>query len=337
MSTVTHTRSDIKDSILDAVGATPLVRLSRLGAALTPQIVAKVESLNPGGSIKDRVAVALIEAAERDGKLKPGGTIVEPTSGNTGTGLAIAARLKGYRVIAVMPDKMSKEKIDLLRAYGAEVVIAPTAVPPDSPESYYRVADRLTEEIPGAFQPNQYFNQANPAAHYASTGPELWEQSGGGITHLVVGVGTGGTITGTGRYLKERNPQIQVIGADPVGSIYSGGEEAVRPYLVEGVGEDFWPETFDPSIVDRYVSVSDKEAFLMTRRLAMEEGILTGGSGGMAVHAALAVAREISDPAAMVAVVLPDGGRSYLSKVFNDAWMTQHGFLERPLAATVGA
>ena len=214
--------------------------------------MAKVEALNPGGSIKDRVAVALIEAAERDGKLKPGGTIVEPTSGNTGTGLAIAARLKGYRVIAVMPDKMSKEKIDLLRAYGAEVVVAPTAVAPESPESYYRVAERLAQEIPGAFQPNQYRNPANPQAHYASTGPELWEQTGGRITHLVAGVGTGGTITGTGRYLKERNPDLQVIGADPFGSIYSSPE--VKPYLVEGVGEDFWPETYDPSIVDRYVT-----------------------------------------------------------------------------------
>src|SRR3954453_8285942 len=258
---------DIKGSILDAIGNTPLVRLSRLGAGLTPQLVAKVEALNPGGSIKDRVAVALIEAAERAGKLQPGGTIVEPTSGNTGTGLAIAARLKGYRVIAVMPDKMSKEKIDLLRAYGAEVVVAPTAVAPDSPESYYRVADRLTEEIPGAFQPNQYYNPANPAAHYASTGPELWEQSGGGITHLVVGVGTGGTITGTGRYLRERNPGLVVVGADPYGSIYSSPE--VQPYLVEGVGEDFWPQTYYPSIVDRYVTVSDRDAFLTTRRLAM--------------------------------------------------------------------
>jgi cystathionine beta-synthase len=333
-ATTTASTVDIKDSILDAIGATPLVRLSRLGAGLTPQIVAKVESLNPGGSIKDRVAVALIEAAERDGKLKPGGTIVEPTSGNTGTGLAIAARLKGYRVIAVMPDKMSKEKIDLLRAYGAEVVVAPTAVPPDSPESYYRVADRLAEEIPGAFQPNQYRNLANPQAHYLSTGPELWEQSGGRITHLVVGVGTGGTITGTGRYLKERNPSLQVIGADPYGSIYSSPE--VKPYLVEGVGEDFWPQTYDPSIVDRYVTVSDRDAFLTTRRLAMVEGILAGGSGGLAVHAALEVAREISDPEAMVAVVLPDGGRSYLSKVYNDAWMTQHGFLERATDQTVG-
>ncbi|MCU0312695.1 MAG: pyridoxal-phosphate dependent enzyme, partial [Solirubrobacteraceae bacterium] len=336
MEPLTATQADIKDSILDAVGHTPLVRLSRLGAGLTPQLVAKVEYLNPGGSIKDRPAIAMIEAAEREGKLKPGGTIVEPTSGNTGTGLAIAARLKGYRVIAVMPDKMSKEKIDLLRAYGAEVVIAPTAVAPDSPESYYRVADRLTEEIPGAFQPNQYFNPANPASHYATTGPELWEQSGGRITHLVVGVGTGGTISGSGRYLKERNPQIRVIGADPVGSIYSQGEDAVKPYLVEGVGEDFWPATFDPEVVDDYVIVSDKESFLATRRLAATEGILAGGSCGTAVHAALEVAKGIDDPEAMVCVVLPDGGRSYLSKIFNDAWMTQHGFLERGGAATVG-
>src|SRR3954463_4140953 len=229
-ATTTASTVDIKDSILDAVGATPLVRLSRLGAGLAPQIVAKVESLNPGGSIKDRVAVALIEAAERDGSLKPGGTIVEPTLGNTGTGLAIAACLKGYRLIAVMPDKMSSEKIDLLRAYGAEVVVAPTDVPPDSPQSYYRVADRLAAEIPGAFQPNQYFNMANPQAHYASTGPEIWAQTGGRITHLVVGVGTGGTITGTARYLKERNPDLVVIGADPEGSIYSGYEDEVRPY-----------------------------------------------------------------------------------------------------------
>ncbi len=336
MEPVTATHADIRDSILDAVGHTPLVRLSRLGAGLTPQLVAKVEYLNPGGSIKDRPALAMIEAAEREGRLQPGGTIVEPTSGNTGTGLAIAARLKGYRVIAVMPDKMSREKIDLLRAYGAEVVVAPTAVPPDSPESYYRVADRLTEEIPGAFQPNQYFNPANPAAHYATTGPELWEQSGGRITHLVVGVGTGGTITGTGRYLRERNPSVEVIGADPVGSIYSQGEGGVKPYLVEGVGEDFWPATFDPRIVDRYVVVSDKESFLATRRLAQTEGILAGGSCGTAVHAALRVAAEIDDPEAMVCVILPDGGRSYLSKVFNDAWMTQHGFLEREGAKAVG-
>ena len=330
----TPTGTDIKDTILDAIGGTPLVRLARVGAGLRPQLVAKVEALNPGGSIKDRVAVALIEAAERDGKLKPGGTIVEPTSGNTGTGLAIAARLKGYRVIAVMPDKMSHEKIDLLRAYGAEVVVAPTEVAPDSPESYYRVADRLAEEIPGAFQPNQYFNPANPEAHYRLTGPELWEQSGGRITHLVAGVGTGGTISGTGRYLKEQNPAIEVIGADPVGSIYSSDE--VKPYLVEGVGEDFWPQTFDPSIVDRYVTVSDRDSFLMTRRLAAEEGLLVGGSSGLAAYAALQVAREVDDPDALIAVILPDGGRSYLSKVFSDAWMTQYGFLERAGDQTVG-
>jgi cystathionine beta-synthase len=334
MEAAPDTAVDIKESILDAVGETPLVRLSRLGRPLKPQLVAKIEALNPGGSIKDRVALALIEAAERDGHLKPGGTIVEPTSGNTGTGLAIAASLKGYRVIAVMPDKMSKEKIDLLRAYGAEVVVAPTEVPPDSPESYYRVADRLSQEIPGAYQPNQYRHQANPDAHYRTTGPELWRQSGGQITHFVAGVGTGGTITGVGRYLREQNPGVSIIGADPVGSIYSGDE--VKPYLVEGVGEDFWPETYDPSIVDRYVTVTDKDAFLWTRRLAEREGILAGGSCGLAVYAAYQVAREIDDPAAMVAVILPDGGRSYLSKVFNDAWMRQYGFLERDTELTVG-
>jgi cystathionine beta-synthase len=330
----TELHADIKDSILETVGETPLVRLARIGAALEPQIVAKLESFNPGGSIKDRVALRLIEAAERDGRLRAGGTIIEPTSGNTGTGLAIAARLKGYRVIAVMPDKMSREKIDLLRAYGAEVVVTPTDVAPDSPQSYYRVADRLTEEIPGAFQPNQYANPANPETHYTTTGPELWRQSGGRVTHLVVGVGTGGTITGTGRYLKERNPAIEVIGADPVGSIYSN--EEVHPYLVEGVGEDFWPQTFDPSVVDRYVTVSDRDSFLTTRRLAAEEGLLVGGSCGLAVYAALQVAAGIQDRDAMIAVVLPDGGRAYLSKIFNDAWMTQYGFLERAADRTVG-
>jgi cystathionine beta-synthase len=336
MATASGTRVEIKDSILDAVGETPLVRLSRLGSSLTPQLVAKVEALNAGGSIKDRVALALIEEAERDGRLKPGGTIVEPTSGNTGTGLAIVAALKGYRVIAVMPDKMSKEKADLLRAYGAEVVVAPTEVAPDSPESYYRVADRLTEEIPGAFQPNQYRNMANPEAHYRSTGPELWRQSGGQITHFVAGVGTGGTITGVGRYLREQNPAIEIIGADPVGSIYSGGEDAVRPYLVEGVGEDFWPDTYDPKVVDRYVTVSDKDSFRWTRRLAETEGILAGGSSGLALYAAYQVACELDDPAAMVAVILPDGGRSYLSKIYNDSWMRQYGFLQRESELSVG-
>ena len=326
----------IRDSILDAIGDTPLVRLSRLCPGVATPIVAKVEAFNPGGSIKDRVAVSLIEAAEREGRLRPGGTIVEPTSGNTGTGLAVAARLKGYRVIAVMPDKMSREKIDLLRAYGAEVVVAPTNVSPDSPESYYRVAERLAAEIPGAFQPNQYINPANPAAHHASTGPEIWEQTAGGVTHLVAGVGTGGTITGIGRYLKERNAEVVVVGADPVGSIYSGGEENVKPYLVEGVGEDFWPETFDPAIIDRWITVSDRDSFVMTRRLAQSEGILAGGSGGTALVAAVQVARELDDPRALVTVILPDSGRSYLSKIYNDAWMTENGFLERRTDQTVG-
>ena len=332
--TASGTAQDIKESILETVGNTPLIRLSRIGHGLVPQIVAKVESFNPGGSIKDRVALKLIEAAERDGRLRPGGTIIEPTSGNTGTGLAIAARLKGYRVIAVMPDKMSSEKIDLLRAYGAEVVVCPTDVAPESPQSYYRVADRLTRDIPGAFQPNQYKNPANPETHYLTTGPELWAQSGGQITHLVVGVGTGGTITGVARYLKEKNPAIEIIGADPVGSIYSN--EEVHPYLVEGVGEDFWPDTYDPSVVDRYVTVSDRDSFLTTRRLAETEGLLVGGSCGLAVHAALEVARGISDRDAMVAVILPDGGRAYLSKIFNDDWMSQYGFLERSADRTVG-
>ncbi len=334
---VRSSTTDIKESILDAIGETPLVRLSRIGAGLTPQLVAKVESLNPGGSIKDRVAVALIEAAERDGLLRPGGTIVEPTSGNTGTGLAMAARLKGYEVIAVMPDKMAREKIDLLRAYGAKVVVCPTNVPPDSPESYYSVSDRLAAEIPGAFKPDQYSNPANPAAHYSSTGPELWEQSGGQVTHLVVGVGTGGTITGAARYLKERNPGLVVVGADPVGSIYAAPTAAdVKGYLVEGVGEDFWPQTFDPAVVDRWVRVSDRDSFLTTRHLAMTEGILAGGSCGTALHAALEVAAGIDDPTAMVAVILPDGGRSYLSKIYSDAWMTEYGFLERTGEDSVG-
>jgi cystathionine beta-synthase len=333
-TSATRATTEIKDSILDTIGETPLVRLSRIGAGLTPQLVAKLEQFNRGGSIKDRVAIRLIEAAERDGRLKPGGTIVEPTSGNTGTGLAIAARLKGYRVIAVMPDKMSKEKIDLLRAYGAEVVVAPTDVDPQSPQSYYRVADRLTEEIPGAFQPNQYANPANPKTHYETTGPELWRQTGGRVTHVVIGVGTGGTITGVAKYLREQKPDIEVIGADPEGSIYSGDD--VHPYLVEGVGEDFWPATYDPSVVDRYVRVSDRDSFLTTRRLAETEGMLVGGSCGLAVHAAIQIAKEIDDPNAMVAVILPDGGRAYLSKIFNDAWMSSYGFLERPLDKTVG-
>jgi cystathionine beta-synthase len=327
-------QADIRDSILDTIGETPLVRLDRIAAGVKPQVVAKMETFNPGGSIKDRVALRLIEAAERDGSLRPGGTIVEPTSGNTGTGLAIAARLKGYRVIAVMPDKMSREKIDLLRAYGAEVVIAPTDVAPESPQSYYRVADRLTEEIPGAFQPNQYHNPANPQTHYETTGPEIWRQTAGRVTHLVAGVGTGGTISGIARYLREQNPDITVVGADPVGSIFSGDE--VHPYLVEGVGEDFWPTTYDPSLVDRYVRVSDRDSFVTTRRLAETEGMLLGGSGGLAVHAALVVAAEVDDADALIVVVLPDTGRAYLSKIFNDTWMASHGMLERTSDRTVG-
>lgn len=326
--------SEIHDSVLDLIGETPVVRLSRLEPELRTPLLAKVEFLNPGGSVKDRPAVAMIDAAERDGLLRPGGTLVEPTSGNTGLGLAMVAALRGYRVIAVMPDKMSREKIDTLRAFGAEVVVCPTAVEPDSPQSYYRVADRLTEEIEGAFQPNQYFNQANPEAHYRSTGPELWRQTGGRLTHLVIAVGTGGTITGVGRYVKRQNPDVQVIGADPEGSIYSGGP--VHTYRVEGIGEDFWPETLDTSVIDRYVRVSDRDSFLLARRLVAREGIFAGGSTGTALCAALTVARELDDPEAMVATIIPDGGRPYVSKVFNDAWMREHGYLGEQGALTVG-
>jgi cystathionine beta-synthase len=318
---------DAFDSLLDLVGNTPLLRLSRIGAGLPGELLAKLEMLNPGGSVKDRIGIRMIEAAEDAGLLEPGGTIVEPTSGNTGVGLAIAAARKGYRCIFTMPDKMSQEKILLLRAYGAEVVIAPTAVPPDSPESYYRVADRLTEEIPGAFQPNQYFNKENPRAHYETTGPELWRQTEGRITHLVAGVGTGGTITGTGRYLKEKNADITIVGADPEGSLYTGSE--ARPYLVEGIGEDFIPETFDPDIVDRWITVSDRDSFLTARRLTREEGLLVGGSCGTAVYAALQIAPEVA-PDDVIVVILPDSGKAYLSKVFNDTWMLQYGFLDRP-------
>jgi len=318
---------DIRDTILDAVGQTPLLRLRRMTSGLSCAVIAKLEMLNPGGSIKDRIALTMIEAAEKTGDLKPGGTIVEPTSGNTGAGLAIAAAIRGYRCIFTMPDKMSQEKISLLRAYGAEVVIAPTAVPPESPESYYRVADRLAEEIPGAFQPNQYFNQANPRAHYDTTGPEIWSQTEGTITHLVAGVGTGGTITGTGRYLKEHKPGLVVVGADPEGSVFSGTQ--ARPYLVEGVGEDFWPGTFDPSVVDRWVTVSDRNSFVTARRAAREEGLLVGGSCGTALWASLEVARELGRDDVLV-VILPDTGRSYLSKIYNDSWMLEHGFTERP-------
>ena len=317
----------IYDSLIDAIGGTPLLRLSRVGRGLRCQFLGKLEMLNPGGSVKDRIGIRMIEAAERAGQLRPGGTIVEPTSGNTGVGLAMAAAIKGYRCIFTMPDKMSQEKIALLRAYGAEVVITPTAVEPESPESYYRVADRLTEEIPGAYQPNQYHNDENPKAHYESTGPELWEQTDGRITHLVISVGTGGTITGAGRYLKEKNPDVQIIGADPEGSIFSGGE--ARPYLVEGIGKESWPDTLDRNIVDRWVRVSDKDSFLTARRVTNEEGLLAGGSTGTAVWAALQVGLELSEDDLMV-VILPDSGKSYLSKIYNENWMLEHAFLERP-------
>jgi cystathionine beta-synthase len=317
---------EVLDSFLDAVGETPLVRLNKISRGLRPTVLAKLEMLNPGGSVKDRIGLRMIEAAERAGLLKPGGTIVEPTSGNTGHGLAIAAAIRGYKCIFVMPDKMSQEKISLLRAYGAEVVITPTAVAPDSPESYYRVADRLTEEIPGAFQPNQYFNEDNPAAHEATTGPEIWRQTDGRITAFIAGVGTGGTITGVARFLKKQNPNILVVGADPEGSIFSGD---VHPYLTEGIGEDFWPRTFDPSTVDRYVRVTDRDAFRMARRITREEGILVGGSSGTAVVAAVEVARELG-PDDVVVVILPDTGRNYLSKLYSDAWLLQYGLTERP-------
>jgi cystathionine beta-synthase len=317
---------EVLESFLDAVGNTPLVRLRSVTRGATATVLAKLEMLNPGGSVKDRIGLRMIEAAERAGLLKPGATIVEPTSGNTGHGLAIAAAIRGYKCIFVMPDKMSQEKISLLRAYGAEVVITPTAVAPESPESYYRVADRLTEEIPGAFQPNQYFNEENPAAHEATTGPEIWRQTDGRISAFVTGVGTGGTITGVARYLKGRNPDVLVVGADPEGSIYSGD---VHPYLTEGIGEDFWPRTFDPSVVDRYVRVSDRDAFRMARRITREEGILVGGSSGTAVVAAVDVARELG-PDDVVVVLLPDTGRNYLSKLYSDTWLLQYGLTERP-------
>ncbi|MEP6973609.1 MAG: cystathionine beta-synthase, partial [Actinomycetota bacterium] len=317
----------VLDTFLDALGDTPLVRLHAVTRGVRPTILAKLEMLNPGGSVKDRIGIRMIEAAEVAGLLKPGGTIVEPTSGNTGHGLAIAAAIRGYKCIFVMPDKMSQEKISLLRAYGAEVVICPTAVPPESPESYYRVADRLAEEIPGAYQPNQYFNPENPKAHYETTGPEIWRQTDGTIDVFVAGVGTGGTISGVGRYLKEQNPDVMVVGADPEGSVYSGDEP--RPYLVEGIGEDFWPGTFDPSVVDRYVKVSDRDSFRVARAITRQEGILVGGSAGTAVFAALRIARELDETKTIV-VLLPDTGRQYLSKLYSDSWMLQHGMLDRP-------
>jgi cystathionine beta-synthase len=325
------------ESILDLVGNTPLVRLTRIPERDLgpldgqPLILAKLETMNPGGSVKDRIGLPMIEAAEKAGLLKPGGTIIEPTSGNTGHGLAIAAALKGYRCIFVMADKQSVEKQSLLRAYGAEVVLCPTNVEPESPESYYSVAARLARDIPGAFKPDQYWNQANPTAHEATTGPEIWDQTEGRISHFVASVGTGGTVTGTARYLRTRNPDLVVVGADPEGSVLSG--DTARPYLTEGVGEDFFPGTYDPKMVDRWVRVSDRDAFAMARRITREEGILSGESCGTALIAALDEARRLmrEDPArareAVMVVIFPDGGRNYLSKLYNDEWLRANGLL----------
>ena len=321
---------DAAETVLDLVGNTPLVRLDRIGREVPCHLLGKLEHLNPGGSVKDRPARGMLDAAERAGLLTRGGTIVEPTSGNTGVGLAIVAAVHGYRCVFTVPDKVAEEKRQLLRAYGAEVVVCPTTVPPEHPDSYYSVADRLTEEIPGAFQPNQYRNLANPLAHAETTGPEIWRQTAGRVTHFVAAVGTGGTISGVGRHLKSQNPAVQVIAADPEGSIYSGG--GGRPYLVEGIGEDFWPETYDPTVVDRVVAVSDRDSFLTARRVTREEGIFVGGSTGTAVWAALEVARELS-PDDVVVVLVPDSGRGYLTKLYDDGWMADHGFV-RALGAT---
>jgi cystathionine beta-synthase len=319
------------ENVVELVGNTPLVRLRRVTEGISATVLAKIEYLNPGGSVKDRIALRMIEDAERAGLLRPGGTIVEPTSGNTGVGLALVAQLRGYRCVFVCPDKVSEDKQNVLRAYGAEVVVCPTAVAPEDPRSYYSVSDRLAREIPGAWKPDQYANPANPRSHYETTGPEIWTQTDGRITHFVAGIGTGGTISGAGRYLKEvSGGAVRVVGADPEGSVYSGGTG--RPYLVEGVGEDFWPKTYDRTICDEVIEVTDKESFELTRRLAREEGLLVGGSCGMAVAAALEVARR-AGPDDVVVVLLPDGGRGYLSKIFNDDWMARYGFLTTTGAA----
>lgn len=313
----------ISESIIDVIGHTPLVRLSRLHPP--GNLVAKVEYMNPGGSVKERIAVAMVDAAERDGLLGPGGTIVEPTSGNTGVGLALIGAVRGYRVICTVPDKVSQEKRDLLRAYGVEVIVTPTELLPEHPDSYYGVARRLSSEIPHAFHPDQYSNRANPEAHYATTGPELWNQTDGAIDVFVAGVGTGGTITGSARYLKERKPKVTIVGVDPEGSIYTAGPDGdIHQYFTEGVGEDFYPETVDLGLIDRWEMVNDPQAFAMARRLARTEGVLTGPSGGMAVEGALRVAAE--DHGALVVVLVPDSGRGYISKLFNDEWMAAHGF-----------
>ena len=308
-----------------AVGGTPLVALDRLAADVRPRIVAKLEHMNPGGSVKDRIAMPMIEEAERTGLLKAGGVIVEPTSGNTGVGLAQAAAVKGYRCVFVMADKQSEEKRALLRAYGAEIVVCPTDVDPEDERSYYKVSDRLAREIPGAWKPDQYHNDANPQAHYETTGPEIWDDTDGRITHLVVAIGTGGTVSGTGRYLKERNAAIQIVGADPAGSVYSG--DTPGPYLTEGIGEDFWPSTYDAEVCDVVVRVSVRDSMLTARAATAREGILMGESGGTALWAALQYAREIDDPEALFVVLLPDSGRNYVGKLYNDAWLRENGLL----------